>query len=198
MSITSLYIVPTDPDAAPPMPGIRTVLQHLGIIAESIGPHRYAVGDDFHRHVIFAGCSPYLKTRPAGDGDLAFCHVALHGPFATPLLVTGPNTVKPRCGHCRRRIDDWRDRVAAWREPAAVVTCAGCGAVQSPVRLDWRQHAIGGRVFIEVRNVFPAEATPGDALMQQLNEQTGVTWQYGWAGLLADDLPVVTDASDTG
>lgn len=196
MPVTSLFLVPGDPDLAPELGAVEAVLQDLGVIAEPHGPRRFLAGDGFARHVIFAGCSPHLVMRPAHDGDTAFCHVALHGPFAAPRLVTGPNTVKPRCPHCRRRFDGWQERLRTWIGPTATATCDGCGTVLAPVRLDWRQHAVGGRVLVELRNVFPAEATPSDTLMQRLGDATGMAWQYGWAGLLTDDTdaPALTHA----
>jgi hypothetical protein len=191
MSTTSLFLVPDDPGLAPELRCIEAVLQDLHVIAAPLAPRRFAAGEGFPRHVIFAGCSPHLVMQPADDGDLAFCHVALHGPFAAPRLVTGPNTVKPRCPHCRRRFDDWRNRLPTWNGPAATAVCDGCGTVQAPVRLDWRQHAVGGRVLIELRNVFPAEAMPSDTLLQRLHAATGTGWQYGWAGLLTDDADAI-------
>ena len=119
------------------------------------------------------------------DGSRRFCHVALHGPFETPRLVTGPNTVKPRCPHCRARFDDWRERLDDWRS-GKTATCTRCGETWPAYALDWREHAIGGRVLVELRNVFPGEATPSDLLLRRLGEATGMPWRYAWAACLDD------------
>ena len=111
--------------------------------------------------------------------------MALHGPFELPRLVTGPNTVKPRCPGCRGRFDDWRDRLPGWQsgEPAI---CTGCGGSWPAWALDWREHAIGGRVLVELRNVFPGEAIPSDLLLRRLKEATAIRWRYAWAAYLDD------------
>ena len=107
--LTSLYLAPNDPDSAPPIHLVRQVLADLEIIADSLAPASYTAGEGFSRHVIYAGCSPYLVMQPPQDGSLNFCHVVLHGPYERAKLVTGPNTVKPRCPVCRTRFEDWKD-----------------------------------------------------------------------------------------
>ena len=181
---TSLYLAPVESEAVPDIPTIRRLLSDLDIIADELGPSTYRAGDGFSRHVIYAGCAPYLLMQPPQDGSLNFCHVALHGPFRHARLVTGPNTVKPRCPLCRARFEDWRSRLADWQHDHATAVCAGCGQSFRPSQLDWRGHAVSGRVLVELRNVFPGEASPSDRLMQRLANETGGDWQYAWAGHL--------------
>ena len=188
MSIpTSLYLAPGDADSAPPIQVVREVLADLEIIADRLGPRSYAAGDGFSRHVIYAGCSPYLVMKPPQKGSLRFCHVALHGPYARARLVTGPNTVKPRCPGCRARFIDWRDHLAAWRAGSAQAYCGTCGQGWSPSELDWRNHAISARVLVELRNVYPGEASPSDQLMHDLETATGDGWRHAWAAYLDEN-----------
>lgn len=184
MSPASLYLSPADPHALPAMPDVLATLARLEITAQPLAeqPATFTAGDGFARHVVYAGCSPHLLMQPPADGSLAFCHVALHGPFAHPVLVTGANTVKPRCPDCRARFDDWRERLPHWQAGSEAAVCPDCGATREAVALDWRGHAAAGRVLVELRNVFPGEATPSDLLIQQLQAATGMAWRHAWAG----------------
>lgn len=181
---TSLYLAPIDPfaDTSPPL--VLEVLRDLDIVAAPMGTSEFYAGDGFSRHVVFAGCSPYLVMQPPEDGSRRFCHVAIHGPFEQPHLITGPNTVKPRCPQCRKRFDDWRAQLADWLSGEQQVTCPHCGATHSVHTIDWREHAVSGRYLVELRNVFPGEATPSDELMHKLSEAAGQTWCYAWAAYL--------------
>lgn len=182
--LTSLYLAPVDPAATPALQPVYECLQALAIAAAPLGPSRYRAGTGFHRHIVFAGCSPHLVLDPPADGSLRFCHVVLHGPFASARLVTGPNTVKPRCPTCRERLGDWRTRLADWQRDLPA-TCSGCGAAYAAGDLDWRGHAVAGRVLVELCNVFPGEAAPSDALLQTLHQVTGRPWRHAWAASLA-------------
>ena len=181
---TSLYLCPNDPYSVPDIQGVRRTLADLDIIADDLGPGTFSAGEGFSRHVIFAGCSPYLVMRPPQDGSLNFCHVAVHGPYARPRLVTGPNTVKPRCPACRARFEDWREHLQAWQRGTEQANCRHCGHQCLPGALDWRNHAISARLLVELRNVYPGEATPSDQLMHALKTMTGEGWRHAWAALL--------------
>lgn len=183
-NLTSLYLAPLDPLACPEPTAIKKVLQTLGVVNGSLGANRFAAGEGFTRHVIYAGCSPYLVTTPPVDGSLQFCHVALHGPYPEPCLVTGPNTVAPRCPVCRTRLKGWRERLATWRQQSETVHCGHCDEHTETYALDWREHAIAGRYLIELRNVYPGEASPSDRLMEQLSQISGFDWRYAWAAYL--------------
>jgi len=194
--LTSLYLAPEDPDSAPRIQLVHRVLVDLAIIADSLAPTSYTAGAGFSRHVIHAGCSPFLLMHPPQDGALNFCHVVLHGPYERARLVTGPNTVKPRCPVCRTRFEDWKDQLAAWQADAGAAHCGACGHNYRPSRLDWRGHAISGRVLVELRNVFPGEASPSDLLMTKLKTHTGEGWCYAWAAYL-DDSEVPSQGHDS-
>ena len=182
--LTSLYLASLDPEAAPELDRISGVLRMLEIIGTPIGDGRFAAGPGFERHVVFAGCSPHLVLQPPADGSLQFCHVALHGPFDAPRLIVGPNTTRPRCPVCRARYTDWQDRLGDWRRGRRDAHCTHCGQRVSPHRLDWRGQAISGRVLIELRNVFPGEASPSDRLLGELRSATCEDWRYDWAAYL--------------
>lgn len=172
----SLYLFPSKPHDSCDAELAISVLQALRIIAAPLTARVWQAGEDFAQHVVFAGCSPYLRFEPAEPGDTRFCHVALHGPDVKPRIITGQNTVKPRCPSCRTRLPDWQTRIAAEARP-----CPGCDTLLDAVDLDWRQHAAIGCLMVELRNVFPGEASPSDQLMQALNEASGFEWRYGWA-----------------
>lgn len=183
---SSLYLAPTDLDSAPVRNTIENLLSELGVTGAHLGPVSYLAGAGFARHVVFAGCSPHLVMEPPPEGGNGFCHVALHGPFDRPRLVTGPNTRAPRCPACRTPVDNWYETLFGWRTLAEPAVCDRCGLRASPLRLDWRRQAVVGRVLIEFRNVFPGEATPSDRLMESLHELSGTGWRYAWAASLSD------------
>ncbi len=193
-TLTSLFLAPADVQVTAPRDHLVAVLRQLDIIGDAIGHDTYSAADGFSRHVVYAGCSPHLVMRPPADGSRQCCHVAVHGPFSQPRLVTGPNTVKPRCPACRARFDDWRTALPAWLAGDRQAVCPGCTKTWPAYRLDWRGHAIAGRLLIELRNVFPGEASPSDVLLQALQQATGTGWRYAWAGYLDTD----GDIADNG
>ncbi len=185
MSAGSLLIHPVDPGAPPPsLAALAGLLSEAGLIGQPLPgrPGAYRVGDGFLRHVTFLGCSPHLVLDPPEDGGDGFSHVAVLGPYDSPHLIVGDNTVAPRCRNCRAPFPDWRADALAWMShPASpIATCPACEARQAPAALDWRETAAAGRVFVDVRNVFPGEGVPGDALLAGLAALSGGAWRYAW------------------
>ncbi len=183
-NLSSLYLAPADPLACPAPNVVEPVLRDLKLLGAALDAHRYHAGEHFTRLVVYAGCSPYLITEPPADGGLQFCHIALHGPYPRPQLVTGRNTVAPRCPICRARFTDWRARLIDWRGDIGQAGCDNCGKTTPAVALDWRQQAVGARYLIELRNVYPGEATPSDRLMAALQAASSMPWRYAWADYL--------------
>jgi hypothetical protein len=181
----SLLLFPADPAATPPAgAGVIDVLAGLGLIGEPLETTGvFRAGPGFLHHLTFLGCAPYLVLEPPPDGGAGFSHAVVAGPFATPRLLVGANTAAPRCPACRARFADWRAAVAGWcAAPLAVsVVCPACEATHAPAALDWRESAAAGRLFVEIRNVFPGEAVPGEELLGALERLgPGGAWHYAW------------------
>jgi hypothetical protein len=190
MTTGSLLLFPADPAAPPPATAAVTdTLARHGLIGERLAADgAYRVGPHFLQQVTFLGCAPHLLLEPPPDGGSGFSHVVLAGPFAEPRLLIGTNTAAPRCPDCRARFTDWRSALADWCAAplAANATCAACGAAHAPAALDWRDSAATGRLFVEIRNVFPGEAVPGEALLTGLGRLgDGRPWRYAWVSGLA-------------
>lgn len=179
----SLYLTPTDLRSAPPLPQVEQALHDISFIGAPLAAQRFRAGEQLLRYITFAGCSPHLKFEPPPDGGDDFCHVALLGPFAQPHMLVGPHTVKPRCPTCKQRVADWRPLQAAWQAAPGTAQwrCPACGESHAVADWRWRQHALFGRVFVAVRQVFPAEAVPDEPLLAALQAATGVAWHFGWA-----------------
>ena len=184
MSLHSLFLSPKDTRATPSMSAIQSVLSNLEIIGPPLEGDVFRAGPGFAKHIVFAGCSPYLPMEPPDDGSLRFCHIALQGPFSTPRLVTGTHTVSPRCPSCRHRFSDWRGLLQTHTVDPGSIDCPGCGTRHEICALDWRQRAACGRVLIELRNVFPGEAMPSDTLIASLQRATRLPWAYAWSDYL--------------
>lgn len=178
----SLFVIPQNVQNWCRLDVVQAALGSLDMLGSLIeqGPNyrAYRVGASFARHIVYAGCSPHLRFAPSDADDLNFCHVALHGPFDACVLQTGKNTGKPRCPACRHRWPDWSERLHQ-----GVSACDRCGAEWNAFELDWRQQAASGRVLLEVRNVFPGEASPSDALLNALQTASGFAWRFAWAGM---------------
>jgi len=178
----SLYLSPDNPTQLPDPAAVSSCLSDLRIngtlLYEAPDKQVYAAGEGFARHVIYAGCSPHLRFEPREPHDRDFCHLALLGPYPEPEVITGENTVNPRCPHCRSRLSDWQQSMHVKQ-----LQCSECGTPSALWELDWRQHAATGRYFVELRNVFPGEASPSDTLLAELERTTGMEWVYAWAGM---------------
>lgn len=182
MQLHSLFLAPGTADERPDSARVIAVLRQLAVIGEPLTPQRFAVGPGFGRHIVFAGCSPYLVTEPPADGGPAFTHLLLHGPLAQPILVTAHGQARPRCPNCRQRIAAGQIP----RNPADNWQCRACAKAFSACELDWRHYGLCGRVMVEVVNVFPGEAAPSDALLQALGDATSGPWRHAWAAYLGD------------
>ena len=179
----SLYLFPADVFADPPASSIvLEVLKRNDLLGKALENHRFLVGGGFFRHVSFAGCSPSMELEQPRDGSADFTHISLSGPFPQPRLATTRHHSRPRCPHCGQRLNDWKSLVAKWQQdPATEYRCQACNQASTAAGLDWRRYAACGRLMIEIHQVFPGEAMPGDGLMAELEKATGCDWRYAWA-----------------
>ena len=177
-----LVLTPQDPYLLPADPkDIIDALQNIGLIAQALeGSPGYILGERFMQLVTFMGCSPYIRLEPDESGE-PFCHLLIDGPHEQPELLTGKNTQPPRCGACRKRLNEWQASFEDWRQNRAgwQATCPHCGEHQEPVSYDFRQSAGCGRLFLFVENIFPQEAIPSPSLMETLKKTShGNPWHH--------------------
>lgn len=165
-----LVLTPVDPYFLPQDPAaILDRLRQLGLVDGALTETEghYLLGTRFMQLVTFMGCSPFIRLEP-GEPEEPFCHLIVKEPTAEPKLLTGNNTRPPRCAACRKRLDDWRERLAG-----RLVTCPHCGHQQDPATYDFRQTAGWGRLFLFIENIFPQEAIPSPELLDGLATASG-------------------------
>ena len=161
----------------PPVPiTLEARLREIGLIGQR---HRgqtdtFLPGDRFLQLITFLGCSPHLRLAPDNPDDENFCQVRFVGPFTRPRLLHGRNTRPPRCLHCGRPVQQWRQSLARQKTE---INCRLCGCNSRIDALDWRRNAGLGCFFVQVTEVFPGEAVPLPALLEQL-AAGGTQWEY--------------------
>jgi hypothetical protein len=174
----SLFLHPVDAGASCPRDLLVDTLRRLGMIdaAWAGAGNAYLVGHGFLQLITFMGCSPRVELEPPAGGDTDFCHIVVHA-LDGPRLLAGTNTRPPRCPACRKVIAI--DVASLLRDrPGRPVVCNHCHARHSLDGLGWRRDAGFGRLFVEIRSVFPGEAVPVDRLVNALAGTTGCHWDY--------------------
>ncbi len=176
MSNGKLLLYPKDPARTPPpLQAVAARLGEIGLLGAALDRIRgtYRVGERFLQLITFLGCSPYLRFDPAAEGDADFCHLALAGPFETPRLRYAANTRPPRCPRCGQPLEGWREFA-----DSDAIDCPACDTAHPPHLLEWGKSGGSGRLFIEIRNIFPGEAVPGEELLRELCELGCGEWGY--------------------
>ena len=172
-----------DPDYVPStVAQMEQVLLQVGLIGKPWGEasqQRYLIGERFLQLVTFLGCAPAIELEPPTHGNSEFCHVGISDFYPSARFMADTQGVLPRCPHCRKRFENWQTAIQRWQDnPAYQAQCPSCQMHLSPTELDWRQSAGFGRVFISVFNIYPREAIPTEALLQNLGEATQQAWDY--------------------
>jgi len=178
MNTGRLILAPADPFSAPASTeGLLGILTDLALAGSPIDSARgsYLAGERFLELISFMGCSPHVELEPRPDGGDQFCHLALIGPLAQPMLMTGPYTAPPRCPACRGRLEGWQETVTI---AGGQLSCGRCGERFPASRLSWRRSGGFARIAVEIRNIFPNEAVPVPELMKRLARDTGEDWTY--------------------
>ena len=178
MSSGSLFLHPVDAETACPRDRLAETLAGAGMLGAPYDgrENAFLVGERFLQLVTFMGCSPHIELDPPGGNSDDFCHVLIHT-YAVPRLMVGSNTRAPRCPVCGKP-GAVAAAALARRDPALPVPCDHCGTRNPVASLKWRRDAGFGRLFVEVRSVFPGEAVPVEGLFRTLAETTGGPWNY--------------------
>jgi hypothetical protein len=176
MSNGSLILVPKNPAAGPKtVAEVVTPLGAIGFLGAPLekGEDLFRVGERFLQLISFVGCSPYLQLEPPASGEGDFCHIAIHGPFASPRLLLSDDVRPPRCPACKATLKEWRQQVGG-----GLIGCSECGAKHPLEQITWGKNAGYGRLFLEIRNIFPGEAIPVAELMNRLQDLELGEWKH--------------------
>lgn len=175
-----LVLTPADPHVCPQVGLLTEMLADKGFLGKRLGGEGedvFRIGPGFLSLLAFTGCAVQIRSEPSGDGG--FCHVRMPPAQPHPRLLSGRNTRAPRCAGCRARLVDWRERRDYWSShPHAGVTCPACGETRPPWLWDWKQQGGFGRLFVQVEEIFPGEATPTPALFDLLIRASGTGWRH--------------------
>ena len=191
MSVHKLILLPADPQTVMDDCGrLATSLRAIGLIGEPLSYEDglfYPTGSRFLQLVTFLGCSPAIELDPPKEAaDLSaaiaggdFCHVILSC-ADTLAFRADPQTRPPRCPHCGQPVSAWEQDLQAWRANPALAgwECPACGHAGRLTDWVFRKTAGFGKVFLEIRGIYPSEAVPGEALLQTLRDLTGGDWLY--------------------
>lgn len=168
------------------------MLQQVGMLGQPIGDDgqaRFLIGEAFLQLFSFMGCAPSIEFIPKDPDDIdwrEFVFIHLSAVTAQPRWRVDRQSAKPACPHCQRRNRDWAQHYQA---AEGVLACQHCQQSEAVCR--WRWFDAGGcaRQFVSIANVYPKESLPTEALLSQLQEETGVAWQYFYL-----HEPLLTDA----
>lgn len=177
--IGRMVLSPLDPFRLPDRIPLIAALTDAGFLGSPLTgvDNAFAAGDRFLQLVIFAGCSVRIELAPGADGP--FCHIRFVGPFRQPVFRSGRNTRPPRCPGCRSPLKSWKDRLPNEGDADTdEVPCPACGRASPPWDYDWKEKAGFGRLFLQIEEVFPGEATPSSGLMELLERTSGCAWQW--------------------
>jgi hypothetical protein len=188
MPAPKLLLLPADPrTAAVAEDRLVRELQAIGLIGAQMPLEKavyYPVGEHFLQLVTFLGCSPAIELDPPGDSQELeqasaagrFCHVFIVS--GEQLQFRGDSqTQAPRCPRCRSPEPHWKAGLQAWQGgDGPDWRCHDCGFSGLLSDLVFRKTAGFGRTFLEIRGIYPAEAVPGQALLDTLASLTGGPW----------------------
>jgi hypothetical protein len=176
VSTASLLIYPQSPHWFPDNPAEFTAhLRAIGFIGETIDQSSCFAGEQFLEHVAFMGCAPNIRFAPDNDSD-KFTHVRLHFHQHTAAL-TGAHTRAPNCPQCRKAFTQWSAALDALTVES-LWTCEHCQQISPPWDYQWRKSAGFARVFIEVTDIYPKEALPQQTLLDSLEQDSKIRWDY--------------------
>jgi hypothetical protein len=177
-----LVLCATDPAWAPAShTALIGLWQQLGVLGSpplAEAPDRFLIGEAFLQLFSFMGCAPSIEFIPEDPHAIdwrKFVFIHLSPALAQPRWLVDQANAKPACPHCQRRTRNWLQQLDA---AATRLSCAHCQHSAAVCRWRWFDAGACARQFVSIVNVYPKEALPTDALLSQLQQATGVAWQY--------------------
>lgn len=153
---------------------LTAMLREIGFIDTVIddGNNAFSTGDSFLNYIAYMGCAPAIQFE-AGDDESNFCYVKIHDYDDAELLYSKKQLKPPLCPQRNHLVNDWQQQLSS-----TTIYCPRCETSIAIEKFNWRRMAGYARLFIEITDVFPKEAIPQTALMDELDRLTGTGWSY--------------------
>ena len=172
------------PQSSPPESVEYTsLLKQLELISDGFEfktQKHYLVGQQFFQHIMFLGCSPFIKTELSDNiDDINFCHIELVS-SSEPQFFHSHHVRTPRCPQCKQDITNWQMAITQWQQDKTqtLYTCSHCQHTISIMELNWHKKAGFAYEMLNIWGIFEGEAIPSDNFLSQLKKQTDVNWYY--------------------
>jgi hypothetical protein len=177
-----LVLCPTDARWAPISHAeFIAMLEREGVLGQPIGhdkQDRFLIGEAFLQLFSFMGCAPSIEFTPKDPHKLdwhEFVFIQLSPVQAQPRWLVDRDNAKPACPHCQRRTREWTQHYLV---SDALLQCPHCQHSEPVCQWRWFDAGACARQFVSIVNVYPKESLPTDTLLSQLQQDTGVAWQF--------------------
>lgn len=141
----------------------------------------FLVGAQFFQHIMFLGCSPFIKTElPNNIDDVNFCHIEIVPPNKQLYFFQTQKVKAPNCLHCQSTLHTWQSMINSWQQDQnqSIQICPHCHQSINITKLDWKNRAGFASEMINIWGIFESEAVPSDSFLSQLKQWTEMNWQY--------------------
>lgn len=172
-----MVIYPEVADLSISLKSLVSILDATGLLGDAETDTRFLPGDAFLDLIYFLGCSPNVNLSPNQDNH-PYCTIEVAASPDQIRCQFGNNTKVPKCPVCRIELSHLMDDKIS--KPCYLRQCPECHAELDLTTLNWRKSAVFSRTWIEIHNIFEAEAVPHDNLMQYLENETGRAWKVAY------------------
>lgn len=178
MPISKLIFFPDNPDH---LVGnkliIDTLISTQFINAEIYNDNHYLAGEKFLRLITFLGCSPNINLFPVENDT--HCFISLIEQTSQAQYLGYISSVNPKCPNCKKRIANWK--TDSWNKTGEICCCDKCNTQTPYAKLNWKHECGFSRCGFEIAQIYPHEAVPTEQLLNRLEKETGVKWNYCYA-----------------
>ena len=173
----SLLLHPIDADCSLAHQDLIQHLYNMELLGQSRSETRFDVGERFLSYFCFMGCSPNIELEPQ-ENDQPYCYINIPQPSLQVQSIISKNVKLPRCPHCKVEQSQLAEQLA--KHYQSEVICPECSHAFSANKVNWRKTAVFAKTWIEVGNIYEAEAIPDAQFLAQLEEATQIQWKYAY------------------
>ena len=171
----ALFLTPKQHDfTVTDWPQFITELRNIGLIADTVTDqeNNFYTGKRYLDYIAYMGCAPAIQFE-ASETSENFCHVIIHQHESEKLIVSKTQARAPHCPNCNKPVKEWLDN-----KTEDAIHCPLCSTRSNIADYNWRKMGGYGRLFIEITDIFPKEATPQQTLLDKLTGISKADWSY--------------------